>query len=74
MPATGRSSRPESSNNDELLSDDDEASGRHGLGCLHVQLVAEADVERAGDHGEVRISWVGVWLERGSRRVASGGT
>src|SRR6266853_1163742 len=41
--------------------DDDEASGRHGLGCLHVQLVAEADVERAGDHGEVPIGWVEVW-------------
>jgi len=41
--------------------DDDEASGRHRLGCLHVQLVAEADVERAGDHGEVRIGWVEVW-------------
>src|SRR2546428_11986002 len=40
--------------------DDDEASGRHGLGCLHVQRVAEADVERAGDDGEMPIGWVEV--------------
>src|SRR2546425_8104030 len=40
--------------------DDDEASGRHGLGCPHVERVAEADVERAGDYGEVRIGWVHV--------------
>src|SRR3989442_15777348 len=40
--------------------DDDEASGRHRLGCLHVHLVAGADVERARHPGEVRIGWGGV--------------
>src|SRR5438132_2060209 len=41
--------------------DDDEASGRHGFGCVHIELVAEANVERAGDHSEVPIGWVHVW-------------
>jgi len=38
--------------------DDDEASGRHRFGCLHVELVAPADVERSGDHGEVTVGRV----------------
>src|SRR5438105_11181247 len=41
--------------------DDDETSGRHGFGCLHVELVAPTDVKRAGDHGEVSVDWVDVW-------------
>src|SRR5205807_5696852 len=40
---------------------DDETSGRHRFGCLHVELVAPTDVKRAGDHGEVPVDWVDVW-------------
>src|SRR5438445_4231001 len=41
--------------------DDDETSGRHRFGCLHVELVAPTDVKRAGDDGEVPVGWVDVW-------------
>src|SRR5205807_1413858 len=41
--------------------DDDETSGRHRFGCLHVELVAPPDVKRAGNHGEVPVGWVDVW-------------
>src|SRR6185369_10293179 len=40
--------------------DDDEASGWHRFGCVRIELVAPADVERAGDHGEVSIGWMDV--------------
>src|SRR6185437_16931733 len=41
--------------------DDDETSGRHRFGGLDVELVAPADVEGAGDHGEVPVGRVEVW-------------